>query len=74
MDEIEIEHIKAKTGARIRSLRTEQGLSLRRLARMVGMDHGYLCVMEQGRANATLVQYVKIASGLGIELKELFDI
>lgn len=74
MDEFETEQTKIKIGGRIRRLRMEQGLSLRQLARMVGMDHAYLCVMEKGGANATITLYTRIASGLGVELKELFDI
>lgn len=74
MIEFDSEQTRQRIGARIKDLRDEQGLSLRRLAFMVGMDHSYLSIIEKGQANATITSYVKIAIGLGVDLKDLFDI
>ena len=71
---IDTAHDRQLIGARIKRLRDEQGLSLRRLASMIGMDHGYICDIERGKANATISAYAKIAVGLGVELRDLFDI
>lgn len=59
-------------GAAINRLREEQGLSLRKLAHMVGMDYAYICSIEGGKANPTLDVLSKIASGLDVEVVELF--
>ena len=40
---------------------------------MVGMDPTYLSRVEQGKRNPTVKLLTKIACGLGVELKELFD-
>lgn len=64
---------KPLLGARIRALRTSQELSLRKFALMVGIDHAYLIDIELGRRNTTVDMLTKIAEGLGVELKDLFD-
>lgn len=61
-------------GARIREIREAQGLSLRKLALMVGMDHGTLSKVENGKLNPSLNALTRICGGLGIDLFELFDI
>ena len=62
-----------KVGGRIRTLREGQDLSQEKLAKMVGMDPTYLSRVEQGKRNPTVKLLTKIACGLGVELKELFD-
>lgn len=74
MIEFDSEQTRQRIGVRIKDLRDERGLSLRRLAFMVGMDHSYLSAIEKGQANATITSYAKIAIGLGVDLKDLFDI
>ena len=66
------QHYRQSLGIRIRELRTAQGLSLRKLGLMVGMDYSYLFAIEHGTANATIDALVKIADGLDVELKEFF--
>lgn len=39
---------------------------------MVGMDYAYICSIEGGKANPTLDVLSKIASGLDVEIVELF--
>lgn len=61
-------------GARIRSIRKAQDLSLRTLGLMVGMDHATLSKIENGKLNPSLNTLSKIADGLDVELFELFDV
>lgn len=58
-------------GKRIRSLREEQGLSLRKLAMMASISHVYLLGIEQGQQNMTLDVLFKIASALDVDPKQL---
>ena len=37
------------------------------------MDRGYLSGIENGRRNPSVVQLLKLAKGLGMTPKELFD-
>lgn len=60
-------------GANVREFRNSQGLSLRQLGLMIGVDYKYLFDIEHGKANATIDTLAKIAQGLDIELKELFN-
>lgn len=59
-------------GARIRSLRKENGLTQERLALMVGLERSYLAKVEAGKKNASIDVLEKIADGFGISLAELF--
>ena len=63
---------RREIGLRVRQIREAQGLSLRKLALMVGMDYKYLFSIEHGEANATIDVLAKIADGLNIELRDLF--
>lgn len=47
----EIDHIK--TGLRLRKLREKSGVSIREVARRLGIDNKYLSDMELGRRNWT---------------------
>lgn len=64
---------KPMLGARIRTLRTGQDISLRKFALMVGIDHAYLIDIELGRRNTTVDTLTKISEGLGVDLQDLFD-
>ncbi len=73
MDKNDTKYARTMVGVRIHGLRREQNLSLRCLSLIVGLDHAYIYEIEQGQANATLSTLAKIADGLGVELKDLFD-
>lgn len=64
--------IKQKTGKRIRALRTAQGYSQERFARLCGLDRTYFASVEQGKRNVSIENLEKISTGLGISLAELF--
>ena len=54
-------------GQSITAARIKRKLGGRELARLVGIDHGYLWRIEHGRA-ATLERYDSIAKALGMVL------
>lgn len=60
-------------GANIRRLRTRQRISLRKFALMTEIDYSNLSNIENGKANVSLDLLTKIAEGLGVDLKELFE-
>lgn len=55
-------------GARIRACRVGQGLSLRKLGLMTGIDYAYLSTIENGSANTTVDTLLKICDALDVEL------
>lgn len=59
-------------GQRVKERREEQGLSQRKLALMIGMDNTYLGRIEAGRCNLSIDTMSRIASALGVEIRELF--
>lgn len=66
------EGYRQQIGNRIHHLRASQGLSLRKLALMVGMDYAYLFNIEHGNANPTIDSLERIAGGLDVDLRDLF--
>lgn len=68
-----IAEIRAQVGARIRTLRMEQGLSQYKFSQMIGMDRTYLIGVEKGRRNISLDNLSKIAQGLDVRLSVLFE-
>ncbi len=74
MNKFDSKLYRKKIGMRIKGLRDEQGLSLRQLSVLTGMNYGYISDIERGMANATITSYGKLATGLGIDLKDLFDV
>lgn len=64
----------AKTiGQRIRSYRTQLGLSQEKLAEMSGCHPTYIGQLERGEKNATIESIEKIASSLNVSLSVLFE-
>lgn len=68
LDEI---NAKIELGYRIRYLRKLRKMSIEDLALECDINKNYLCDLENGRRNPTLVVLCKIASGLNITLEEL---
>ena len=64
--------IKSKFGAKLKSLRQQRGIS-QQFALSIDMDRTYYASVENGKHNISLINIEKIASGLNISLKELFD-
>ncbi|MCT8344198.1 MULTISPECIES: cell morphology transcriptional regulator XreR1 [Photorhabdus] len=65
--------IKSIFGQRVRYIRTASGMSQEAFADKCGLDRTYISGIERGVRNPTLEVINVIASGLQIELKDLFD-
>lgn len=66
-------NLNRRIAARIRALRTEQGLSLEALAAGSGVSRSMISLIERGESSPTAVVLEKLASGLGVTLPALFD-
>lgn len=62
-----------KVGQRIRSYRTQLGLSQEKLAELSGCHPTYIGQLERGEKNATLESIDKVAAALQISLSKLFE-
>ena len=62
-----------KLGSTIARLRHERNLTQERLAFMSGMNKGYLCDLENGKANTTVEKLVRLADALGVPLSRIFE-
>ncbi|WP_221774895.1 cell morphology transcriptional regulator XreR1, partial [Citrobacter braakii] len=60
-------------GQRVRYIRMASGMSQEAFADKCGLDRTYISGIERGVRNPTLEVINVIASGLQIELKDLFD-
>jgi DNA-binding transcriptional MerR regulator/quercetin dioxygenase-like cupin family protein len=60
-------------GARLRTLRTKHGLSLRKAAQAAGVSIAHLSLVERGLATPTVALLQRIAAAYGGTLLELFD-
>jgi transcriptional regulator with XRE-family HTH domain len=58
-------------GRRVRSLREEQGHSLRSFARTTGLNRSHLSDIELGRVNVTLETLMCLAYALEVDVSEL---
>lgn len=65
--------IAKAVGMRIRSYRTNLGLSQEKLAELAGCHPTYIGQLERGEKNATLESIAKIASSLKVSLSTLFE-
>lgn len=68
-----MEKLSAKLGARIKVMRRSRGLSQEKLAEKAVIDSKFLSQLELGTRNPSLGTVHRIAHGLGIPVKELFD-
>ena len=65
--------INKQLGARIRYLRTQKNLTIEDLALEAEINRNYLCDLERGTRNPTVVVLNKIAKALEINLSTLFE-
>lgn len=62
-------------GQRVRKLRTDQGISLRAIARQVGISPAYLSRIESGQTSPPAPSVIKaLAETLGVEPTNLFEL
>jgi transcriptional regulator with XRE-family HTH domain len=66
--------ILQKFGAKIKQLRSMNGITQEKLAELSGLSRQYIGDVERGTRNISLVNLHKIANALKITLSELLDI
>ena len=64
--------IKREFGKYVRRLREERKHSQEELADLCNLDRTYIGSVERGERNVSLVNIIRIASGLKIDASELF--
>lgn len=64
--------ILLKLGLRISTLRVEKGLTQFRLGLLSGCTQSYICDLELGRRNPSVIILKRIAHALGCSLETLF--
>ena len=65
--------IKKKIGKRIKELREKKGLTIEKLAYENDLAKGNLSELEKGQIDPKLSTLERIAKGLDVSLRELFD-
>ena len=65
--------INKQLGARIRYLRQQKNLTIEDLALEAEINRNYLCDLERGTRNPTVMILNKIAKALDINLSTLFE-
>ena len=65
--------INVRIANRVRTLRTEQGLTLDALAAKCDVSRSMISLIERGESSPTAVVLEKIATGLGVALASLFE-
>lgn len=65
--------LKQKLGVKIRKLRKSKGLTIEELAFQCGVHYNYLGDIERGTRNPSLGSLTRIATGLGVEVRELLN-
>lgn len=65
--------IEVKFGQRIKELRLKQSISQEELAFRCGLSKNYISDVERGTRNISLKSIEKVADGLAINIKELFE-
>ena len=63
--------IRARFGTRLRGLREQRGLSQEALAFRAGLHRTYVSSAERGERNVSLVNLDRLASALGVPLREI---
>ncbi|HKB91164.1 MAG TPA: XRE family transcriptional regulator [Opitutaceae bacterium] len=65
--------INARIASRVRTLRTDHGMTLDALAAKCDVSRSMISLVERGESSPTAVVLEKIATGLGVPLATLFD-
>lgn len=60
-------------GEKIREIRTQKGLTQENLAEKSGLHSTYIGGVERGERNLTVISLEKIARGLEIDIRDLFE-
>ena len=65
--------IKTKLGLRIKAIRETVSMSQKDLAYSADLDRSYIASVESGHRNVSIVNIEKIATALGVSVKEFFN-
>jgi transcriptional regulator with XRE-family HTH domain len=65
--------VKEKIGQRIKKLREASSMSQKDLSYAADLDRSYIASVENGHRNISIVNIEKIATALGVTLKEFFN-
>jgi transcriptional regulator with XRE-family HTH domain len=65
--------VKLKIGQRIKELRETTTMSQKDLSYAADLDRSYIASVENGQRNISIVNIEKIATALGVTLKEFFN-
>jgi len=65
--------VRSKIGNRIKVLREGKGMSQKDLAYSSDLDRSYIASVESGQRNISSVNIEKIATALGVSLKDFFN-
>lgn len=65
--------IKRQIGLRIRELRNKNKISQETLGLKSDLDRTYITSVENGKRNISIINIDKIASALGVSLRDFFD-
>jgi transcriptional regulator with XRE-family HTH domain len=65
--------IKTKLGLRIKAIRETAGMSQKDLAYTADLDRSYIASVESGQRNVSIVNIEKIATALGVSVKDFFN-
>ena len=68
-----MDNLSLYLGSRIKVIRKSRGLSQEKLAEKVLIDSKFLSQLELGKRNPSLGTVQKIAQGLGVPVRELFE-
>ncbi len=69
----EVEAETESLGRRLRALRTELGITLAQLGKMVSLSSSYLSQIERNKTKPSLASLSSIAQALGVELSYFFE-
>ena len=65
--------VKFKIGQRIKELREATNMSQKDLSFTADLDRSYIASVENGQRNISIINIEKIATALGVTLKEFFN-
>lgn len=66
-----MQSISKKLGENLKKVRAKKKLSQGALARLLGVDKGYISNIENGKKNPTLATIERLAEALGISIDSL---
>jgi transcriptional regulator with XRE-family HTH domain len=72
-DDVDVEVVRLALGRRLRTLRTEQGTSVRALAEAAGVTGGFLSQVENGHVMPSVATLIRLATALGTRVGDIFD-